>query len=125
VPLIQWSTADQLPRHAVHAIEEPITLNVLAILLGIVLAGIVVQAAISLHQTGRPGLSRFWHLALGLVLMLPTMDYPFALLREIQNPNPRIHTFNLPLTLAWGLGLSLALRFATGRPRKAQVVKAA
>ena len=111
--------------YAIHAIEERIMMNAFALLVGIVLAGIAVQAAVSLGKTGRLELSRFWYLALGLVLMLPTMGYPFALLREIQNPNPRIHTFNLPLTLAWGLGLYLVVRFAISRPSKAQVVSAA
>ena len=100
-------------------------MNAFALLVGIVLAGIAVQAAVSLRKTGRLDLSRFWYLALGLVLMLPTTSYPFALLREIQNPNPRIHTFNLPLTLAWGLGLYLVVRFAISRPSKAQFVNAA
>jgi len=100
-------------------------MNAFALLVGIVLAGIAVQAAVSLRKTGRLDLSQFWYLALGLVLMLPTMSYPFALLREIQNPNPRIHTFNLPLTLAWGLGLYLVVRFVMNRPSKARVVSAA
>ena len=86
-------------------------MNAFALLVGLVLAGIAVQAAVSLRKTGRLDLSRFWYQALGLVLMLPTTSYPFALLREIQNPNPRIHTLNLPLTLAWGLGLYLVVRF--------------
>lgn len=100
-------------------------MDVFALLVGIVLAGIAVQAAVSLRKTGRPELSRVWYLALGLVLMVPTMGYPFALLREIQNPNPRIHTFNLPLTLACGLGLYLVFRFAMSRPSKARGVNAA
>ena len=100
-------------------------MNAYALLVGIVLAGIAVQAAVSLRRIGRLDVSRFWYLALGLVLMLPTMIYPFALLREIQNPNPRIHAFNLPLTLAWGLGLYLVVRFVMNRPSKAQVVNAA
>jgi hypothetical protein len=100
-------------------------MNAFALLVGIGLVGIAVQAASSLYLTGRLELSRFWYLALGLVLMLPTMSYPLALLREIQNPNPRIHTFNLPLTLAWGLGLYLVVRFAMSRPSKARVVNAA
>jgi len=111
--------------YAIHAIEERIMMNAFALLIGIVLAGIAVKAAVSLGKTGRLELSRFWYLALGLVLMLPTMGYPFALLREIQNLNPRIHTFNLPLTLAWGLGLYLVVRFGISRPSKAQVVNAA
>ena len=89
------------------------------------LAGIAVHTAVSLGKTGRLELPRFWCLALGLVLMLPTMSYPFALLREIQNPNPQIHTFNLPLTLVWGLGLYLVVRFAISRPSKPPVVNAA
>ena len=96
-----------------------------ALLVGIVLAGVAVQVAVSRTKTGRLELSRFWYLALGLVLMLPTMGYPFALLREIQNPNPRIHTFNLPLTLAWGVGLYLVVRFVMERPSKARGVSAA
>jgi hypothetical protein len=100
-------------------------MNTFALFIGIVLASIAVQTAVSLGKTGRLELPRFWCLVLGLVLMLPTMSYPFALLREIQNPNPRIHTFSLPLTLAWGLGLSLVVRFAISRPSKPQVVKAA
>jgi len=113
--------------YAIHAIEERVMMNAFAfaLLVGIVLAGISVKAAVSLGKTGRLELSRFWYLALGLVLMLPTMGQPFALLREIQNPNPRIHAFNLPLTLAWGLGLYLVVRFAISRPSKAQVVNAA
>ena len=121
----RWRAAPEAERYAIHAIEERITMNAFALLVGIVLAGIAVQAAVSLRKTGRLDLSRFWYLALGLVLMLPTMSYPFALLREIQNPNPRIHTFNLPLTLAWGLGLYLVVRFVMNRPSKAQVVNAA
>ena len=97
--------------YAIHAIEERVMMNAFALLVGIVLAGISVTAAVSLGKTGRLELSRFWYLALGLVLMLPTMGQPFALLREIQNPNPRIHTCSLPLTLAWGLGLYLVVRF--------------
>jgi hypothetical protein len=100
-------------------------MNAFAVLVGIGLVGIAVQAAVSLYSTGRLELSRFWYLALGLALMLPTMGYPLALLHEIRNPNPRIHTFNLPLTLAWGLGLYLVVRFAVSRPREARVVKAA
>ncbi|MEI6257050.1 MAG: hypothetical protein WCQ77_10450, partial [Planctomycetota bacterium] len=113
--------------YAIHAIEERVMMNAFAfaLLVGIVLAGISVKAAVSLGKTGRLELSRFWYLALGLVLMLPTMGQPFALLREIQNPNPRIHAFNLPLTLAWGLGLYLVVRFGISRPSKAQVVNAA
>ena len=100
-------------------------MNAFAVLFGIGLVGVAVQAAVSLYSTGRLELSRVWYLALGLVLMLPTMSYPLALLREIQNPNPRIHTFNLPLTLAWGLGLYLVVRFVMNRPSRAQVVNAA
>ena len=100
-------------------------MNAFALLVGIVLAGIAVQAAVSLRRIGRLDVSRLWYLALGLVLMLPTMSYPLALLREIQNPNPRIHAFNLPLTLAWGLGLYLVVRFVMNRPSKARVVNAA
>jgi hypothetical protein len=44
-------------------------MNAFAVLVGIVLAGIAVQAAVSLYQTGRLEPSRFWYLALGLVLM--------------------------------------------------------
>jgi hypothetical protein len=65
-----------------------------------VLAGLAAQVAVSCYRDGRLDLSWFWYLALGLVLMILTMGYPAALFREIQNPNPRIHTFNLPLTLA-------------------------
>jgi hypothetical protein len=83
------------------------------------------MAAVSLRKTGRSELSRFWYLALSLVLMIPTMGYPFALLHEIQNPNPQIHTFNLPLTLACGLGLYVVVRFAMSRPSKARVVNPA
>jgi hypothetical protein len=119
------SRAADCNRYAIHAMEERITMNAFALLVGIVLVGIAVQAAVSLRKTGRLDLSRIWYLALGLVLMLPTMSYPFALLREIQNPNPRIHTFNLPLTLAWGLGLYLVVRFVMNRPSRAQVVNAA
>ncbi len=100
-------------------------MNAFAVLVGIGLVAIAAQAAVSLYSTGRLELSRFWYLALGLALMLPTMGYPLALLHEIQNPNPRIHTFNLPLTLAWGLGLYLVVRFAVSRPSEARVVKAA
>ena len=100
-------------------------MNAFALLVGIVLAGIAVQAAVSLNKTGRLELSRFWYLAFGLVLMLPTMGYPLALLNEIQNPNPRVHTFNLPLTLAWGLGLYFVIRFMMSKPSKARVVNAA
>ena len=119
------SRAAKLCRYAIHSIEERITVNALALLVGIVLAGIAVQAAVSLRKTGRLDLSGFCYLALGLVLMLPTMNYPFALLREIQNPNPRMHTLNLPLALAWSLGLSLVVRFVMRRPNKARVVNAA
>jgi len=98
-------------------------MNAFALLVGIVLAsivlaGIAAQAVAATVHTGRLELSRFWHLALGLVLMLPTMDYPLALVREIQDPNPRMHTFNLPLTLAWALGLSLVIRFMAATPRR-------
>ena len=96
-----------------------------ALLVGIGLVGIAVQAAVSLYSTGRLELSRVWYLALGLVLMLPTMGYPLALLHEIQNPNPRVHTFNLPLTLTWGLGLYFVVRFMMSRPSKSRVVTAA
>lgn len=96
-------------------------MNAFALLVGIVLAGIAVQAVAAVVRTGRLELSRFWYLALGLVLMLPTMDCPLALVREIQNPNPRIHTFNLPLTLAWALGLYLVLRFVMSKPREARL----
>ncbi len=95
------------------------------LLVGLVLAGLAAQVAVSRYRDGRLALSQFWYLALGLVLMIPTMDYPAALLREIQNPNPRIHTFNLPLTLAWGLGLYLVIRFFMSRPNKSRVVNAA
>ena len=84
-------------------------MNAFALLVGIALAGIAVQAAVSLRKTGRLELSRFWYLALGLVLMIPTMGYPL----------------DLPLTLAWGLGLYLVVRFAMSRPSKARVVNAA
>ncbi len=100
-------------------------MNAFALLVGIVLAGIAVQVAVGLRKTGRLELSRFWYLALGLVLMIPTMGYPLALLHEIQNPNPRVHTFNLPLTLAWGLGLYFVVRFIMSRPSKSRVVTAA
>lgn len=122
--IILRSRAIDLSLYAIHAIEDRITMNAFALLVGIVLAGITVQAAVSLRKTGRLDLSRFWYLALGLVLMLPTMSYPFALLREIQNPNPRIHAFNLPLTLVWGLGLYLVVRFVMNRPSTARVVSA-
>ena len=84
-------------------------MNAFALLVGIVLAGIAVQVAVSLRKTGRLDLSRFWYLALGLVLMLPTMGYPL----------------DLPLTLAWGLGLYLVVRFVMTRPSKARVADAA
>ena len=100
-------------------------MNAFALLVGIVLAGIAAQAVALVVRTGRLELSRLWYLALGLVLMLPTMGYPLALVREIQNPNPRIHTFNLPLTLAWVLGLYLVIRFVMSKPREARVVNVA
>ena len=100
-------------------------MNAFAVIVGIALAGIAAQAAVSLHTTGRLELSRFWYLALGLSLMLPTMGYPAALLHELQNPNPRIHTFNLPLTVAWSLGLYLVVRFAMSRPNEPRGVNAA
>jgi hypothetical protein len=100
-------------------------MNLFALLVGIVLTGIAVKGFASFYRAGHVELTRFWYLALGLVLMLPTMSYPFALLREIQNPNPRIHTFNLPLTLAWSLGAYLVVRFAMSRPNKARVVNVA
>jgi hypothetical protein len=93
-------------------------MNAFALLVGIVLTGIAVQAAVSSQHAGRLALSRFWYLAIGFVLMLPTMGYPLALLHESHNPNPHIHTFNLPLTLAWCLGLFLLVRFAMSRPNK-------
>ena len=96
-------------------------MNAFALLVGIVLAGIAVQAVAVVVRTGRLELSRFWYLAVGLVLMLPTMGYPLAFVREIQNPNPRIHKFNLPLTLAWVLGLYLVIRFVMSKPREVRV----
>lgn len=100
-------------------------MHAFGLLVGVVLAGLAAQATVSLYHAGRLDLSRFWYLALGLALMIPTMGYPAALLREIQNPNPRIHTFNLPLTLAWGLGLYLVIRFFMSRPNKSRVVNVA
>jgi ABC-type amino acid transport system permease subunit len=123
--IINWSRAADRRRYASPAFEERIMMNTLALLVGVVLVGLAAQAAVSRYRDGRMDLSRFWYLALGLALMIPTMAYPAALLREIQNPNPRIHTFNLPLTLAWGLGLYLVVRFAMSRPSKARVVNAA
>lgn len=95
------------------------------LLVGVVLACVAAQAAISLASAGRLELTRFWHLALGLVFMIPTMGYPAALWHEIQNPNPRIHTFNLPLTLAWGLGLYLVTRFFMSRQKTSRTMYAA
>ena len=96
-------------------------MNAFALLVRILLAGVAVQAVATVVCTGRLELSRFWYLAIGLVLMLPTMDYPLALVRAMQNPNPRIHTFNLPLTLAWVLGLYLVIRFVMSKLREARV----
>jgi hypothetical protein len=108
-------------RYAINPVEERKKMNAFALIVGIVLAGIAAQAVAVVVRTGRLELSRFWYLALGLVLMLPTMGYPLALVREIQNPNPRIHTFNLPLTLAWVLGLYMVIRFVMSKPREARV----
>jgi hypothetical protein len=100
-------------------------MNAFALLVRILLAGVAVQAVATVVRTGRLELSRFWYLAIGLVLMLPTMDYPLALVRAMQNPNPRIQTFNLPLTLAWVLGLYLVIRFVMSKSHDARVRNAA
>jgi hypothetical protein len=100
-------------------------MNAFGLLVGIVLVAIAVQATVSFQRAGRLELSRFWYLAIGFVLMLPTMGYPLALLDDIRNPNPRIHTVNLPFTLAWCLGLFLVVRFAMSRPNKVRGTNAA
>jgi hypothetical protein len=116
-----WRRPVYRRRYAINAVGERKKMNAFALLVGIVLVGIAAQAVAVVVRTGRLELSRFWYLALGLVLMLPTMSYPLALVREIQNPNPRIDAFNLPLTLAWVLGLYLVIRFVTSTPREARV----
>lgn len=58
--------------------EESLQMNAFSLLIGVVLAGIALQAVVSLSHAGRLELSRFWYLALGLVLMLPTKDYQCA-----------------------------------------------
>ena len=50
-------------------------MNAFSLLIGVVLAGTAMQTVVSLSHAGRLELSRFWYLALGLVLMLPTKDY--------------------------------------------------
>lgn len=91
-----------------------------ALLILIVLVGIAVQAAVSFATTDRLTLSRSWYLGFGLILMLPTMGYPMALLAEIRNPTPQIHTFNLPLSLVSFLGLYLVIRFFITNPARSR-----
>jgi len=86
----------------------------------VVLVGIAVQIVTTYSRSRRFEVSRFMYLALGLVLMLPTTGYPLALMRELRNPNPSIHTFNLPLTLAFALGMILVIR-AIRKPRGTRV----
>jgi hypothetical protein len=100
-------------------------MNAFFLAVSMVLAGIAVQAVVSLCRGGQLELSRFWYLALGLVLMLPTMGYPLALLDEIQNPNPQNQALNLPFTLAWCLGLYLVFRFVMSNSNKSRVAKTA
>lgn len=67
-------------------------MNAFAVIIGIALAGIAAQAAVSLHTTGRLELSRFWYLALGLTLMLPPMGYPAApASRTSESKSPNSH----------------------------------
>lgn len=92
-----------------------------ALLVAVVLLGIALQTITSFDRTGGFELSRFWYLALGLMLVLPTIEYPLAMMRKFRNPNPTVRTFNLPLTLACELGLILVIRSAIRKPRWTRV----
>lgn len=98
-------------------------MNAFALLIAVVLIGIMVQTVITLIRKGSLELSRFWYLALGLSLMLPTMSSPLALMRDVWNPNPSAHSLNLQLTCAWALGLFLVIRFAMSKPRQDRVLE--
>jgi hypothetical protein len=81
------------------------------LIIGIILLGIFADAAISKVRNGEVRLSRGWYIILGLALAFPTMGYPFALYKEIQNPNPNIQTPSIPFTIAFFLGCYLIFRF--------------
>lgn len=92
----------------------------LGILIGIIVLGLAAQAALDKIRGQNVSLSRSWYLILGLALTIPTAFAPMALLRELRNPHPDIQTFSVPLTIAFGLGIYLLLRFfATRRDRLA------
>lgn len=81
------------------------------IIIGIILFGMVTDAAVSKARKGKVVLSRGWYLILGLALALPSMGSPLALIRELRNPNPNVQTFAMPLTICFALGCYLILRF--------------
>ena len=90
------------------------------IIIGIILFGMVADAAISKARKGKVVLSRGWYLILGLTLALPSMGSPLALIQELKNPNPNIQTFSLPLAICFVLGCYLILRFVMSRKSKAE-----
>ena len=91
----------------------------LSLIIGIILFGMIVDAAISKARYGKVNLSRGWYLILGLALAVPLMGQPLLLFREFQNPNPNAQTLSLPLTLCFAFGCYLILRFCMTKRGKA------
>ena len=97
-------------------------MTLFALIIGIILIGMLADAAVSKNRDGKIRLSRGWYLILGLGLILPSMGAPFALLHELQNPNLNVQTFSLPLTICFLLGVYLIIRFfSTKHPTGEQV----
>lgn len=90
-------------------------MSLFALLIGVIVLGMIVQAIVSKIQSGKVSLSRSWDLILGLALVLPTATASLAILRGANNPRPGIQTFSGPLILAFGLGICLLLRFVLTR----------
>ena len=86
-------------------------MSLTSLIIGIIVFGMIIDAAISKVRNGRVNLSREWYLILGLALAVPSMGATLALFREFQTPNPSVQTFSLPLTLCFALGCYLILRF--------------
>ncbi len=100
-------------------------MTLFGLIIGIILFGMVADGAISKARNGRVNLSRGWYLILGLALVIPTIGAPFALIEEMQNPNPNVQTFSLPLAFCFALGCYLIVRFLLTKGTKAEQARGA